>query len=90
LAAKKQESVYTPPQHIDCAFAGCSTSAVLREKTSTGWANLCGHHAITVRTRAAEEFCKSLGLNTVEEKRKWLKSNKLTMKRIPVSNESPL
>ena len=46
MAFKKGTTIHeTPLRFIDCAHAPqCGHSAMIREKLTTGWANLCIHH----------------------------------------------
>lgn len=53
----------------ECAYQGCVTSAVIREQTPTGWANLCEFHWLQAHTRRAEENCRAKGLFTTEQKK---------------------
>jgi hypothetical protein len=63
------------PTWIPCAFAGCGTSATLKVKTKTGWANVCLDHDVTLVQKRANEVCKELGLDTVAKQRAWLLKN---------------
>ena len=83
MAAKKQivES-YSPP--IECCFAGCPNSATLKVKTKTGWANVCLKHDLKIVQERADEYCRKLGLDTVERQREWLLKNKPMVKKYPM------
>jgi hypothetical protein len=63
------------PTWIPCAFAGCGTSATLKVKTKTGWANVCLDHDVALVQKRANEVCKELGLDTVAKQRAWLLKN---------------
>lgn len=55
-------------QHIDCAYHGCSTSATVRIRKKTGWANLCVFHYSTDNLQESIDYCKKHGLDTTENK----------------------
>jgi len=87
MAAKKQkQSVeYDPPP--PCAHDGCGYSSYLRIHTKTGWANVCQRHYDGHFQRQADAYCESLGLHTIEQKKQWLRDNKLIVKKVPVTRE---
>lgn len=68
--AKEAASTWIP-----CAFAGCGTSATIKAKTKTGWANVCVEHDVALAQKRADEVCKALGLDTVAKQRAWLLNN---------------
>jgi hypothetical protein len=68
--AKEAASTWIP-----CAFAGCGTSATIKAKTKTGWANVCPDHDVALAQKRADEVCKSMGLDTVQKQREWLLKN---------------
>jgi hypothetical protein len=74
---------------IQCAFDGCGTKATLYQKHKAGWANICQFHAMKIRQKEADEYCKSIGLNTPKQCRDWLLKNKLGVKRAPVIEREP-
>lgn len=43
-------------KHIDCAHYNCYCSAIVRQKTNTGWANLCHDHYLDYHQQVAESF----------------------------------
>lgn len=65
---KKSPLSEIPQIRADCAVSGCGALTMVREKTSTGWANFCEHHYIEYHHRIAEDRVRNeLGLLTVEE-----------------------
>lgn len=76
-------------QHIQCAHMDCTQNAVIKEKTPTGWANLCYAHMMKRANERAKEFCLSIGVTTVGQAREWLRKNKLMVKRAPVLEREP-
>lgn len=85
----KNDAYATPAPHIECAFAGCPRSAKIRVKTKTGWANVCLEHDVAIVKKRADAYCKSLGLETVEQKRAWLTKHGVRVKRAPVVEREP-
>lgn len=67
-------------RRCECAYAGCLHDAVLKVKTSTGWANLCHDHSRIYHHAKAEKYCNELGLDTREKRMAWLRKN---WKQIP-------
>ena len=80
---KEHAATQTRP-HVDCCFEGCGKSAIVKERTKTGWANVCYDHMMKLANDSAKEYCANLGLYTPEDCRQWLRKNKLTVKRAPV------
>lgn len=48
--------------HIQCAHDSCGTSAVLKRKTPTGWANFCDYHNMQYQQTQALATYRKLGL----------------------------
>ena len=74
-------------QFMQCAHMGCNTSADVRLKTPTGWADFCRRHYDDFIQDRADAHCAKLGLHTVEQKKAWLRDNKLTIKKVPITRE---
>ena len=51
-----------------CAYAGCDTTPIVRQKLSTGWANLCRKHYDAQAQERADAYCLENGLDTTEKK----------------------
>jgi hypothetical protein len=52
----------TLPEHVPCAHETCDLKAMVRVRTSTGWANLCvPHYSMQNESQAIERFAE-LGL----------------------------
>lgn len=77
-----------PRQFIQCAHMACNTSAIVKIKTPTGWANFCEPHYGDYYLNQAEETCRKLGLTTTAEKRLWVRGavKKLVAKWTPDYN----
>lgn len=69
------------PPPINCAFEGCGYHAVAKVKAPTGWANLCSVHYKNHFHAIAVKNCKSMGLNSTGDCRRWFKENGLKLKR---------
>lgn len=69
MAAKKAPSFDLPKPIVDCAFEGCRTPAILRERHIGGWANLCEFHWLKSHSQRSEENCKERGLHTLAERK---------------------
>ena len=76
-------------EHIQCAHQECGNHAIVRERTPSGWANLCYEHMMAAANKRAKEYCESLGLKTAQDCRDWLRENKLLVKRAPVLEREP-
>lgn len=76
-------------QHIQCAYMDCTQGAIIKEKTPTGWANICYGHMMKHANERAKAFCLSIGVTTVGQAREWLRKNKLMVKRAPVLEREP-
>lgn len=81
MAAKKQAVSYSTPEYIACCFVGCPTSATIRTRTKTGWANVCVEHDKAIVQKRADAYCASLGLDTTEKKRAYVLQMVRGMKR---------
>jgi hypothetical protein len=68
MAAKRDTPIALPKPIVDCAYHGCNTPAILREKTETGWANLCEFHWVKAATERSEKRCRDMGLVTKQDK----------------------
>ena len=68
MAAKKHVDFSLPRPVADCAYEGCRTKAIIREKLETGWANLCEFHMLKEHTKRAEKWCADHGLFTRDQK----------------------
>ena len=88
MAAKKQVSEgYQPP--LECAYAGCARNALVHVQMPTGWANVCAVHYDRIHLERCHETCRKLGLETVEQKRDWVRRNPLKLKRGPTYQREP-
>ena len=76
-----------PIQHINCAYADCLKPAIMRERTATGWSNLCHHHMTRHHHDRAEKYCASRGLMTTGQKRAYALN--LLKRRIPELQSEP-
>lgn len=67
---------WTAPQgktdYVACAMVGCPTSATIRAKTKTGWANVCDVHDKLIVQKRADAYCLERGLDTVQKQRDWV------------------
>lgn len=68
MAGKKPIDFELPKLRASCAHEGCQTPALVREKTETGWANLCEYHYVKAHTKRAEKWCADHGLHTRQQK----------------------
>lgn len=75
--------------HIPCAHMECTNNAIIKEKTPTGWANLCYQHMMQAANERANEYCRALGIHTPQQCKDWLRKNKLLVKRQPVYERQP-
>lgn len=77
-------AIELPRLSVQCAYEGCKTPAICREKLETGWANLCEAHMLKEHTKRAVKWCESQGLYTRDQKieycRKMAKKMGLNMK----------
>ena len=64
---------YAERERVKCCYDVCNRSAVLKVRTPTGWANLCMIHYDEHHQRQADETCRALGLQTVQQKREWVR-----------------
>lgn len=76
---KRQAKSAEPRPFIPCAHMACGENALTYVMTKTGWANLCRYHYTQKALDEAEKRCYDLGLDTVQQKREWVKSNVKTM-----------
>lgn len=74
MPKKKLEAPVQYPQ-VDCCHQGCSNPAILKLKTNYGWANLCKKHYELYFTIRAEQTCQRLGLNSIEQRKAWVREN---------------
>lgn len=65
------------PQHIDCAYAGCDATAMIRQKTVDGWIKLCVVHDTQLHREQAIQRCAERGLLTPADCYRWWKENPL-------------
>lgn len=67
----KRDKVTTDgePLRVECAHMACQFRAKVKVKTPTGLANFCRHHYDDYFLTQAQETCKNLGLETLEQKR---------------------
>lgn len=80
-----------PRPFVQCAHMACNTSATVYLKMPTGWANLCIPHYEQHFTDKAHATCEKLGLQTVSQKRAWVKDAiaKLSRKWTPDYQREP-
>ena len=83
-----------PLPMVNCVYADCLKPAIMREKTPTGWANLCHFHMMQRHHDRAEKYCADRGLDTVAKKRAYvlnlLKRKTPTIQPEPGCNTEPL
>jgi len=70
---KSQATIY--PEKPLCSHDGCFLESLCKVKTLYGWANLCEKHYQAHHQAQADETCKRLGLETIAQKRAWLKNH---------------
>jgi hypothetical protein len=70
----------TPPP-TPCAHEGCGFHAIAKVKTVTGWAAFCSKHYQNHFHVIAVKNCKSMGLGSTGDCRRWFKENGLKLKR---------
>ena len=77
---RKPKSQTSPePLRIECAHESCQYRAIVKIHTLAGWANLCRFHYDQHYTDAARKRCELLGLNTVAQKREWVRQEMKTL-----------
>lgn len=63
-----------PAPIVPCTNRDCLTPATVRVKAPFGWATSCGKHYDDYHQTQADEACARLGLNTIEEKRAYVRA----------------
>lgn len=71
MAAKRPAVIH--PDLPRCAFMMCEMPGLIRIRTKLGWTNYCRRHCDEYHLRLAEETCHTLGLDTVEAKREYVR-----------------
>ena len=90
---KKEKAPKDAPLPIvNCAHQDCIKPAIMREKTATGWANLCHFHMMQRSHDRAEKYCSDRGLDTLQKKKDFIRQcglGKLVMKQIETAEREP-
>lgn len=55
-----------------CAYPGCTDSAILRRDIDGKELKLCKAHDLFYVQKESDEFCQKIGLKTYEQKRDWI------------------
>lgn len=71
---------------IDCAHEGCQRTAICREQTPTGWANLCYSHWIAHGKAEQKKWREDRGIFTKQQLKDYIGTGKV-FDRVPGSDD---
>lgn len=71
---------------VSCAHDGCPNPGIIAKRLPTGWANLCKKHDLFHAQQEANGFCRSLGLETYEQKRDWILAKLKSLRPTPAEH----
>lgn len=67
------ETAMAPVARAPCSHETCVRSAIIKQRTDTGWANFCEYHYIQHHQNLAQAWCAEHGLDTVDKKKAFVR-----------------